>query len=459
MRLFLMLFLVLTNVCSQAQTFDALNISLLDRWHQDSLITNSTQARYSDCYGFTWNNDEYAVIGSTEGTHIFQIQSNNSFLPVGYLKGRFSNTSVVHRDYATYQHYLYAVCDEGISSLQIIDFQYLPDSIHLVYEDSVQFGRVHNIFIDSSQHTLYSLTHRSVTNTQAIEAPMKLFSLQDPTHLTELWSGPDDVNEVHDAYVRNGRAYLNCGYDGLRVYDFTNTSNPNYISSLSFYQDQGFNHQGWLTPNGELYLFADETAGKRVKSYRVDADNLSFHAFFDCNATSGSVPHNIMADDDFAYVAYYNEGFRIFDLRQQPPIEVAHFDSYPKSNDPYPMNGNWGVYSLLPSKRMLLADRQNGLFLVQFHSEAVPKTPIETFTIAPNPSSGNQMAQLFMPSSFSSASYQLVDATGRIIEEQNFELSSMLALPTHLSNGVYFLFISYTEHSLSHSMVLKWEKL
>ena len=92
---------------SFAQT--SLNMELLDRWYQDSLIANTSEVRYSDCYGFVWNGREYAVAGSTEGTHVFEIAANNTFIPKGFVRGRFSNTSVSHRDYATYQHYLYAV--------------------------------------------------------------------------------------------------------------------------------------------------------------------------------------------------------------------------------------------------------------------------------------------------------------------------------------------------------------
>ena len=44
-----------------------------------------------------------------------------------------------HRDYHDYQAYLYAVSDEGASSLQIIDMSTLPDSVSLVYDSSDLF--------------------------------------------------------------------------------------------------------------------------------------------------------------------------------------------------------------------------------------------------------------------------------------------------------------------------------
>ena len=64
-----------------------------------------------------------------------------------------------------------------------------------------------------------------------------------------------------------------------------------------------------------------------------------------------------MATDEFAFVAYYNEGLRIFDIRNTP-LEIAHYDTYPVDFF-YKLNGAWGIYSELPSERLLVSDRQS----------------------------------------------------------------------------------------------------
>src|SRR3989344_3002876 len=382
----------------------SLNMELLDRWHQDSLINNTSEVRYSDCYGFVWNGKEYAVAGSTEGTHVFEITDDNTFVPKGFVRGRFSNTSVSHRDYAIYQHYLYAVCDEGVSSLQIIDFQYLPDSIHLAAEDTTLFGRVHNIFIDTAQAKFYSCIHRSTSSTQIIEAPMKIFSLADPLQLTELWSGPGDVIEVHDCYVRDGKAILNCGFDGLRVYDFTNTVSPDYLDSKTFYQDHGYNH------------------------------------------FNESVPHNIMANDTFAFVAYYNEGLRVFDLRYSPPLEVAHYDTYPEENF-FKMNGNWGVYSNLPRRRILAMDRQYGLFLLHFDQQAFLGVPNEEVSVVyPNPLSENAQLTVRLPNPVTAFEWELTDEAGNIVLSGSLQDQNYLQLEPLIASGIYFLRLKYRDY-------------
>lgn len=423
---------------------NAQNMTQLAHWHEDSLLSNSSNVRYNDCFGFTYQGNEYAIAGSTEGTHIFLIDSKNQFISVGFVKGRFSSAQVNHRDYATFQHYLYAVCDEGISSLQIIDLQHLPDSVNLAHEDSVQFGRVHNITIDTNQAVLYSLIHRSTSNTQSIEAPMKLFSISDPLHPLELYAGPNDVQEVHDAYVRNGKAILNCGYDGLRVYDFTNPANPVYLSSKTVYQDQGYNHQGWLTPDGTTYLFADETNGKRVKKCSFDGTSINIQSLFGTNFTNQSVPHNIMATDTFVFIAYYNEGLRIFDLRYGVPLEIAHFDTYPDDSF-FKQNGNWGVYALFPSRRILASDRQYGLFLFQFDQNILSTgKPDKTAIIYPNPTLESELTTVRLPIGSTSIQYTISDTQGRIIcsamvQEMDFFQFSH----NEIAAGSYYLNIHY----------------
>ena len=450
---FSLLFVILLHSFS-AMSQGSLNMTLLDHEFQDSLICNSSLSRYSDCYGFVWENEEYAVIGSTEGTHVYQIASNNELVPKGFVAGRYVNMSVSHRDYATYQNYLYAVCDEGVSDLQIIDLQYLPDSIHLAKEDSTQFGRVHNIFIDEVEQKFYSLIHRSTVSTQTIDKPMKIFSLADPLNLVELWSGPGDVEEVHDAYIKDGLAFLNCGYDGLRIYDFTNTASPTYIESLTFYQDQGYNHQGWLTPDGTTYIFADETAGKRVKRCSWDGTNLNITSYFGTGFLDGSVPHNIMANDTFVYVAYYNLGLHIYDLRYPQPLEVAYYDTYPTTSF-FPMNGNWGVYSLLPSKRILAADRQYGLYLFGFDASILSAGTGDEVVLFPNPS-GNSPSTIRFPNGSTDMSYDVVDLSGNIVQTVMLSDFTFNLLPNNVAAGSYIVRGKYTIKNSEKQFSLRW---
>jgi hypothetical protein len=275
---------------------------------------------------------------------------------------------------------------------------------------------------------------------------MKIFSLSNPLQLTELWSGPDDVIEVHDCYVRNGKAILNCGFDGLRVYDFTNTASPDYLDSKTFYQDQGYNHQGWLTPDGKTYIFADETNGKQVKRCSFNGSTVTINSLFGYNHTNGSVPHNIMANDTFAFIAYYNEGLRVFDLRYTPPLEVAHYDTYPEENA-FKMNGNWGIYSNLPSKRILAMDRQYGLFLLQFDQQALAAIPNEDASfVYPNPLGENGLLTVRLPNPVTAFEWELVNEAGKKVLAGSIQYQNYLQLQPMIASGIYFLRLHYRDY-------------
>ena len=53
-----------------------------------------------------------------------------------------------------------AVCDEGPSSLQIMDLSFLPDSVSVIYDDDSLITRSHNIFIDTAYSKLYSCSNK-----------------------------------------------------------------------------------------------------------------------------------------------------------------------------------------------------------------------------------------------------------------------------------------------------------
>ena len=433
------------------------NISLLDNWSNDTLVTSSSLVRYNGCWGFSADNHEYAIIGSTEGTHFFELTAENKIRNVGFIEGKFNSAQVIHREFKTYQHYAYSICDEGNSSLQIIDLQYLPDSVVKVADiQDGNFGKTHNLFIDTTNALLYACLATPIVNgIQLAKIPLRIFSLVDPLNPVLLWEGPDDIPEVHDCYVLNNMAILNCGQDGLRVYDFSNPTNPIYKNDLSFYQDQGYNHQGWLSPDGKTYVFADETSGKRVKKCSIDNQfNIQIESYFGTNYTNNSVPHNIMITNEFAYIAYYNEGIRIFDIRNNPS-EIGSYDTYPVSSF-FNMNGAWGVFIDYPSERFIVSDRQYGLFLFDFDRSLFANQAIDDFLCYPNPTEKGDNIILRSPNDeISNFELRLYSATGELIHESAYSQQSYATLHANFSSGIYFLEITYENYLSETTKVTK----
>lgn len=454
MRINILFFIFLTPffVLSQSKK----NIDLLDNWQNPNLISNSSNVKYNDCWGYNANGVEYAIAGSTEGTHYFKINNQNKFEEIDFVTGKFVSMSVVHRDIKTYLHYAYAVCDEGESSLQIIDLNYLPDSVHVVAENDTTFARVHNIFIDETNALLYACSITPKTNgTMSSKISMQVFSLANPELPVLIYTGPNDIPEVHDAYVRNNIAYLNCGFDGLRVFDFTNPASPIFKQNVTIYQDQGYNHQGWLSPDGKTYVFGDETSGKKLKKCEVDSNHeIEIKSTFGTNTEENSVPHNIVLTNEFAFVAYYNEGLRIYDIRHRVPMEIAHYDTYPEESF-FNMNGAWGMYASYPSEKLLVSDRHYGLFLFDFNRAVFSLSPQNNTSLYPNPAEINGSITIRINDKLDAFSVDLYDMNSKKISSNSFENVSYGIIETPNSSGMYHAIITYVNHKGNTVMVGK----
>ena len=450
MKLFLSFFFLLSfHVDGQLSK----NVTLLDNWYSDTIIANSSLVRFSDCWGYSQNGEEYAMLGSTEGTHYFHIV-NDQLIHKDFIPGNFISTTVVHRDLKTYLNYAYLVCDEGPSKLQIVDLSYLPDSVHLVAELETNFGRVHNLFIDSVNALMYACMVTPIVNGNPTSLiSMRVFSLADPVNPQLVYQGPNDIPEVHDCYVRDNIAILNCGFDGMRVYDFTNPASPIFIQNIEFYQDQGYNHQGWLTPDGKHYIFGDETNGMRLKKWTFSENQLTASNLFGTNYQSNSVPHNIMATNEYAFVAYYNEGLRIYDIRSTPK-EVAFYDTYP-TDFFYKMNGAWGIYSELPSQRLLVSDRQNGLFLLDFDRSALLNSSEDVFVYPTIVNSSGELTIQLEVDLSNNFEVQLFAVNGDLIQTYQFYNQTYGKVQLPVNAGIYFVKVKYIDYLEDEISVVK----
>lgn len=331
-------------------------VTKLDNWADSLQQLWYNGDAYNEVWGFVHEGQEYGVIGSADATNIIKINDDNTLERIQFIPGRFSNA--IHRDYHDYNGYLYDVCDEGPSSLRIYDLSYLPDSVHMIYDDNSLLVRCHNIFIDSSSGLMYAC---GVTTTNGGVA-MRVISLADPEVPTLVYDY-EFVDYVHDVFVRNDTAYINAAFEGLRVANFANPTMPLPLGSLSFYPDQGYNHSGWLSEDGKTYILCDETETMRFKVLDVsDLSNIQVRSLAKPPSYERTLPHNVMLKDGLAYFSYYNDGLQIYDVRDPGDISrMAYYDTYPDDTISY--HGAWGVYTFLPSNRLLVSDRKYGMFL------------------------------------------------------------------------------------------------
>ena len=325
------------------------NINLLFNWSDSTLPINSLGGSYTDVYGIAINGGEYAVIGSTMGAHIIDVTNPSQSYEAAFVPGAFQGSLVTHRDYFHMDNYLYAVCDQGSSTLQIIDLSNLPNSVTIIYDTDSLISTTHNIFIDTLNKKLYTTSG-------------KVFDISDPINPSFLFHMGFFY---HDLYVENDTGYFNCFSNGLQIYEMTINS-PQYLGSLTSYPDQGTNHSGWKKDS--IYIMADENGGLSLKVIDVsDLNNLQVIALFNSGVLpSPAVPHNLIIQDNFVYVSYYCDGLQVFDISNpNNPIKAGYYDTYP-SIYCSGFKGNWGVDPLLPSGIILVSDVQSGLFVLEF---------------------------------------------------------------------------------------------
>lgn len=368
-------FSLLLSLCffkiATAQTAE--NASLLYLWQDPSLVPSTNYNNtYNEIWGFVHDGREYAVIGSTAGTHIFDVTAPSESYEADFVAGAFTGGEVVHRDYHDYNGYLYMVCDEGLgtSTLQIADLQYLPDSVHIVYDSNELFSRSHNIFIDAAKAKLYVCN--AVQNDETANG-LAVFSLQTPSYPTLL--GTYNTVRAHDVYVRDDIAYINGEGNGLFVVDFSDPQNPLALGSLTEYSqyDQGYNHSGWLSDDGQYYVFADENHGFDVKIADVsDLTDIEIVASINAAVDTYSIAHNPIIRGDYLYISYYHDGLQVWNIADPyNPFKVAFYDTYsPPDHASY--RGAWGVYPFLPSGNILVSDMQSGLFVLDVNEEGMP---------------------------------------------------------------------------------------
>lgn len=432
------------NLCAQ----DSLNMRVLYNWQDPSLSKSILYNNaYNEIWGYAKDGREYAIIGSSRGTHFFDVTIPDSAVMVDFIQGRDTGRQIVHRDFHDYKGYLYMVSDEGDASLQIADLSFLPDSVSLVYDNNSAIKLSHNIFIDTAAGKLYNCGGGN-------SKKFGVFSLANPLSPQLLYQCENDISwwaatvgsggYVHDAFARNDTVFCNAG-NGLYVVDFSGT--PTLLASLTSYPDIGYNHSGWLSEDGNIYAMGDETHGKKMKM--LDVSNLSSIRFLDTVGVSGdnnAILHNQIIKGNYVYVAYYYNGVFVYDISNpSAPSLVGFYDTSTEFNF-RSFRGAWGVYPFLPSGNLLVSDMQNGLFVldVSVATSGLKELKSERFKVFPNPVE-TELNIIGIQDYGGSYTVNIVDVTGKTIVSEtianDFMKINNLELPAEIPSGMYVVTI------------------
>ena len=99
------------------------------------LLSNLNQHISAGLYSAIWgykapDGREYAILGCYDGTAFIDITDPGNIREVDFVPTtNASSSSNIWREMKTYSHYAYIVSEVGNSGIQIVDLQYLPDSV------------------------------------------------------------------------------------------------------------------------------------------------------------------------------------------------------------------------------------------------------------------------------------------------------------------------------------------
>lgn len=407
-------------------------VRLLSVWDSEAPVLNGSMAKYNDVWAFEWGGEEYAVIGSTIGTHIVHLKANNANEEVGYIQGGASGNWIVHRDFDFHQGFLYSVCDQEPSWLQVIDCRNLPHSIELIENDNHYFTTAHNLYCDQATGKLYA----SGSSGHAMSVMDVGTNPAQPTLLAHF----DVLNYVHDCYVQNDTAYLHAAQQGFYIFDFSDPANPQALGSLEDYPEKGYNHSGWLSEDGQHYIFTDETPGMRMKMCDVsDFSDIQVLDLFWSYSDPQTMVHNVMIKDNLAYVSHYFDGLEIYDISDPEDVQrVAWYDTFRDEN--VSGRGAWGIHALLPSGKILISDRQTGLYVFQLEEDYFYPRGAE-INIAGNPGDGMLVVSL-AEFDFKEARFEVIDARGRLVRSSGGPILQSKHIDIDLrqeAEGIYYI--------------------
>ncbi len=440
----------------------AYNTNLLGRWSNDSLpaISSLGGMRFNELWGYvdSAKGKEYIIMGGLDSTYFFDVTNPAKIKLCDVEAGRAK--SCVNRDFQTYKHYAYGVNDGGAGSLQVFDLQYLPDSVHKVYDKDSLGKTTHTICVYKDMLFMCSNTDATTKHSMRIAS---LASPENPLNLSTfdapVVGGSPLFSNIHDMIIVDDTAYLSCGNDGLFIFDFTNPLAPKYVYSVTTYQEKGYNHNSWLSADKKHIIFTDENLGLGIKLFEIESP-VSYKHRSTFRSHNGAMAHNpFIVGNNKAFISYYQDGVYLFNISDPyDPKVLAYYDTYPENTTYTGFAGCWGVYPFFPSGNIFAADMSHGLFALRMGVTGIDPLVLhkEKLVLFPNPAIDKTSIQLFSPAD-EKARMEITNSKGSKLTSVEIELQfgkNAIGLETDkLSSGIYFIQITSANASYTAKLV------
>jgi choice-of-anchor B domain-containing protein len=321
----------------------------------------TNQYKYSACWGYRApDGREYAIIGCQPGTSFVDITDSTNIHEVGFQSG----TSSEWREMKVYSHYAYIVSEATSSALQIVDLQYLPDSIHFVKKFvAPNHSRTHSI----SQYGPYLFLNGANSSFVGNGGVAILDLSVDPENpvLRGKWTSL----YVHDCRIWNDTIWAANIYTGqTSIINATNKDNLTTVRTWQSFPQTTISTHNCAITNDRRYLLTtneiDNPVGKLFVYDIGDINNIVFVTDWHPTNLTTSIVHNVEIYGNYAVIAHYTAGIRVVDISNPAaPNEVAWYDTYSRDNSTNYL-GCWGVF-MFPSGKIIGSDTDSGLYVIK----------------------------------------------------------------------------------------------
>ncbi|HKW51882.1 MAG TPA: choice-of-anchor B family protein, partial [Candidatus Eisenbacteria bacterium] len=307
-------------------------------------------AAYSACWSYVHSDGrEYAILGTDAGTSIVNITNPSLPYEVAFIPGLPS----VWREMKQYRNWVYISTEAAGGGIQIVRMTN-PESPVLVKTYTTNFNHAHTVAVD----TMRALLILNGTRLDGIQTGMRILSLADPENPVEVGSYLTDY--VHDSWVRNDTLYASCISSAImRVLDFANPAAPTEIVSWTY--PGARTHSAEKSRDGRYLYACDEMNYGTLKVF--DMQNVFTHPMVrEITVNPLSIVHNVHVKRDTAFIAWYTEGVRLFDLTDPSlPAEWGYYDTYRSFSGGF--HGVWEVAPFYPSGTFIASDIESGLYI------------------------------------------------------------------------------------------------
>ncbi len=427
------------------------NMSLLGNANEYTAGGTPSDWHYASCWGYVAGGREYAIIGHYAGTTVYDVTNPSNIINKGTISGPGSFYN--YREMKTYSHYLYIV-SEGGQGVQIVDLQYLPDSLRFVRSFTFPgYTRSHSI----SQDGRFLYCNGGIYNNGGVF----ILDLLDPENPVK--RGQWGTRYVHDSFIKNDTIFAAAISSGhMVILDARNKDSIKFIREFTY--PGAVTHNAWTTGDRKYLVTTDEGGSNHTKIWNI-TDIFNQVQIADLTPYDGvSMVHNAYVKGDSLYLAHYRAGVIVYNIQNPAaPVEAGHYDTYPGVNSPA-YQGCWNIYPFLPSGNIIASDISTGLYVLRVGSTTSingNNASVSNYALSqnyPNPFNPLTMINYYIPRQ-TFVNIKVTDEMGREIKTlvskvQQTGSYSVEFNSDGLASGIYFYTIQAGEFKQSKKMIL-----